>query len=168
MNYIKFGGEREWISEKLELTDTLKNELERRLVLVYSGIHRSSSDVQVNLLVDLSKKSKIMNRTIELARECSQVLQNGKDLDLIGDMLDESWDLKKAMNSHAVTSDLEILKQRSKSAGAIGGKVLGAGGGGFCIFWVKDGDREKFIKEFNLGTYVPVKISEEGSTFVLK
>jgi D-glycero-alpha-D-manno-heptose-7-phosphate kinase len=83
-------------------------------------------------------------------------------------MLDESWDLKKAMNSHAVTSDLEILKQRSKSAGAIGGKVLGAGGGGFCIFWVKDGDREKFIKEFNLGTYVPVKISEEGSTFVLK
>jgi galactokinase/mevalonate kinase-like predicted kinase len=137
-------------------------------ILVYSGIHRSSSDVQANLLIDLNRKTKVMNRTIELARECNQVLQNGKDLDLIGEMLDESWGLKKAMNSHAITSELEVLWQKSKSAGAIGGKVLGAGGGGFCMFWVKDGDREKFVKELNFGTYVPVKISEEGSTFVLR
>jgi len=168
MNYIKFGGEREWVSEKLNLSASLKDELERRVVLVYSGIHRSSSDVQANLLIDLNRKTKVMNRTIELARECNQVLQNGKDLDLIGEMLDESWGLKKAMNSHAITSELEVLWQKSKSAGAIGGKVLGAGGGGFCMFWVKDGDREKFVKELNFGTYVPVKISEEGSTFVLR
>jgi D-glycero-alpha-D-manno-heptose-7-phosphate kinase len=168
INYIKFGGEHEWISEKLVLAPSLKNEFERRIVLIYSGIHRSSSDVQANLLDNLSKKSKAMNRTIELARECSQILQIGNDLDLVGTMLDESWELKKAMNSHAITSDLEILRQKSKSAGAIGGKVLGAGGGGFCMFWVKDGDREKFVNEFDLGTYVPVKISEEGSTFVLR
>jgi D-glycero-alpha-D-manno-heptose-7-phosphate kinase len=168
MNYIKFGGEREWVSEKLTLSAPLKDELERRVVLIYSGIHRSSSDVQANLLVDLNRKANVMNRTSELARECNKILQNGKDLDLVGDMLDESWELKKAMNSHAVTPELEVIWQKSKFAGAIGGKVLGAGGGGFCLFWVKDGDREKFIKEFNIGMYVPVKISEEGSSFVLR
>jgi D-glycero-alpha-D-manno-heptose-7-phosphate kinase len=168
MNYIKFGGEKEWVSEKLNLSAPLKDELERRVVLIYSGIHRSSSDVQANLLTDLNRKTKVMIRTTELARECNLVLQNGKNLDLIGDMLNESWGLKKAMNTHAITSELEVLWQKSKSAGAIGGKVLGAGGGGFCMFWVKDGDREKFIKELNFGTYVPVKISEEGSTLILR
>jgi D-glycero-alpha-D-manno-heptose-7-phosphate kinase len=168
INYIKFGGEHEWVSEKLELTTSSKNELERRMVLIYSGIHRSSSDVQANLLVDLDKKSRVMNRTIELVRECNQVLQKGSDFDLIGEMLDESWGLKKSMNSAAITSELEFLRQKSKSAGAIGGKVLGAGGGGFCMFWVKDGDRERFVKDFNFGTYVPVKISAEGTTCVLR
>jgi D-glycero-alpha-D-manno-heptose-7-phosphate kinase len=168
MNYIKFGGEKEWVSEKLNLSAPLKDELERRVVLIYSGIHRSSSDVQANLLTNLNRKTNVMIRTTELARECNLILQNGKNLDLIGDMLNESWGLKKAMNTHAITSELEVLWQKSKSAGAIGGKVLGAGGGGFCMFWVKDGDREKFIKKLNFGTYVPVKISEEGSTLVLK
>ncbi|MEY2827913.1 MAG: hypothetical protein RLZZ183_1032 [Actinomycetota bacterium] len=168
MNYIKFGGEKEWVSEKLNLSAPLKDELERRVVLIYSGIHRSSSDVQANLLTDLNRKTKVMIRTTELARECNLVLQNGKNLDLIGDMLNESWGLKKAMNTHAITSELEVLWQKSKSAGAIGGKVLGAGGGGFCMFWVKDGEREKFIKELNFGTYVPVKISEEGSALILR
>jgi D-glycero-alpha-D-manno-heptose-7-phosphate kinase len=168
VNYIKFGGEQEWVSEKLNLTTVMKNEIERRIILVYSGIHRSSSDIQANLLVDLKKKSKVMDRTIELARECNELLQTGKDLDVIGDMLNESWVLKKAMNSHAITPELEFLWQKSKSAGAIGGKVLGAGGGGFLMFWVKDGDQEKFVKEFDFGTHVPIKISEEGSTCVLK
>jgi len=168
VNYIKFGGEQEWVSEKLNLTSLMKNEIERRIVLVYSGIHRSSSDIQANLLVDLKKKSKVMVRTIELARECNKILQTRKDLDVIGDMLNESWILKKAMNSHAITPELEFLWQKSKSAGAIGGKVLGAGGGGFLMFWVKDGDQEKFVKEFDFGIHVPVKISEEGSTCVLR
>ena len=168
LNYIKFGGEQEWVSKKITLTPSMKNQIERRMVLVYSGIHRSSSDIQANLLVDLKNKSKVMNRTIELTRECNKILQSGKDLDVIGDMLNESWGLKKAMNSSAITPELDFLWQKSKSAGAIGGKVLGAGGGGFLMFWVKDGDQEKFVKEFDFGTYVPIKISEEGSTCVLR
>lgn len=167
LNYITFGGESNWAYEPLMISETRKKEVEDRIVLVYTGVHRSSSDVQANLLVDLHKKGKTMFRTIDLARESKKVLVNGSDLDSIGEMLVESWSLKKAMNSSAITPILEEIWVNSQRAGALGGKVLGAGGGGFCMFWVKEGMREDFLRKLNFGIHVPVRISDEGSTCVL-
>ena len=138
------------------------------MILIYTGVHRSSSDVQANLLIDLNKKTKTMQRTIELARECKEVLLSNTNLDEIGDMLVESWSLKKAMNSNAITPALEEIWVKSQRAGALGGKVLGAGGGGFCMFWVKEDGQEEFLERFGFGTHVPVQISNEGSTCILK
>ena len=167
LNYITFGGESNWAYEPLMISETRKKEVEERIVLVHTGVHRSSSDVQANLLVDLHKKGKTMFRTIDLARESKKVLVNGSDLDSIGEMLVESWSLKKAMNSSAITPILEEIWVNSQRAGALGGKVLGAGGGGFCMFWVKEGMREDFLRKLNFGVHVPIRISEEGSTCVL-
>lgn len=167
LNYITFGGESNWAYEPLMISETRKKEVEERIVLVHTGVHRSSSDVQANLLVDLHKKGKTMFRTIDLARESKKVLVNGSDLDSIGEMLVESWSLKKAMNSSAITPILEEIWVNSQRAGALGGKVLGAGGGGFCMFWVKEGMREDFLRKLNFGIHVPVRISDEGSTCVL-
>jgi D-glycero-alpha-D-manno-heptose-7-phosphate kinase len=168
LNYISFGGKSEWEVEVINLDGLTQKRIEDRVVLIYTGVHRSSSDIQSNLLVDLDKKSKVMFRTIDLARECKEIIRRGGDLDLVGEMLVESWALKRAMNSSAITPALEEIWKKAQAAGAIGGKVLGAGGGGFCMFWVKEGNREEFIKKFNFGTYVPVKISSEGSTCVLQ
>lgn len=167
LNYITFGGKADWLHEPLMISESKKREIEERTVLIYTGVHRSSSDVQANFLIDLKKKANTMFRTIELARESKDVLARDLDLDIIGEMLAESWYLKKAMNSHAITPALEEIWSKSKQAGALGGKVLGAGGGGFCMFWVKKGMREEFLRNFNFGTYVPVKISNEGSTCLL-
>lgn len=168
LNYIKFGGKSEWEVEPLHITDSQRNQVEQRTVLVYTGVHRSSSDIQANLLLNLNEKSKTMFRTIELAQECRKVLSENADLDLIGEMLVESWSLKKAMNTHAITPALEEVWLKSKKAGALGGKVLGAGGGGFCMFWVKEGQKEEFLRKLGFGIYVPVKIDFQGSTCVLR
>ena len=167
-NYIKFGGEKEWSHEPIHITDLRKAEIESRTVLVYTGVHRSSSDIQANLLLDIDKKTKVMERTIEIAQSCRALIEDGSDLDLVGELLIESWSLKKAMNSRAITIELEDIWDRSQSAGALGGKVLGAGGGGFCMFWVKAGTREDFLKKFNFGTHVPVRITSEGSSCILR
>jgi D-glycero-alpha-D-manno-heptose-7-phosphate kinase len=108
-----------------------------------------------------------MQRTIELARECRQIFEEQGDLNLIGEMLVESWSLKKEMNSKAITPALNVIWEKSISAGALGGKVLGAGGGGFCMFWVQEGGRKEFLKNFNFGTWVPVEISHTGSECIL-
>jgi D-glycero-alpha-D-manno-heptose-7-phosphate kinase len=168
MNYIRFGGDKDWAHEQIELSESRIAEIEDRIVLVYTGVQRSSSDVQANLLVDLKKKFRTMERTIELARICREILIGHSDLDEIGEMLVESWSLKKAMNSHSITPKLEEIWLESKRSGALGGKVLGAGGGGFCMFWVKEGAREEFLEKFDLGTHVPVQISIEGSRCILK
>lgn len=168
LNYIKFGGQKEWVHEPISISNLKKLELESRMILIYTGVHRSSSDVQANLLIDLNKKTKTMQRTIELARECKEVLLSNTNLDEIGEMLVESWSLKKAMNSNAITPALDEIWVKSQRAGALGGKVLGAGGGGFCMFWVKEDGHEEFLERFDFGTHVPVKISNEGSTCILK
>ena len=168
LNYIKFGGQKEWVHEPISISNLKKLELESRMILIYTGVHRSSSDVQANLLIDLNKKTKTMQRTIELARECKEVLLSNTNLDEIGEMLVESWSLKKAMNSNAITPALEEIWVKSQRAGALGGKVLGAGGGGFCMFWVKEDGQEEFLERFGFGTHVPVQISNEGSTCILK
>jgi len=167
MNYLKFGTNPKWSSYAILLSPNFKSAIEDRIVLIYSGVHRSSSDVQANFLVDLQKKGKIMERTTNLARECRSLIESEGNLDLIGEMLAESWFLKKQMNGHSVTTELENLWEASVRAGALGGKVLGAGGGGFCMFWVKEGGRESFLNKLKFGTYVPVKISNEGTTCLL-
>jgi D-glycero-alpha-D-manno-heptose-7-phosphate kinase len=168
MNYIKFGDNPNWHATPVELSPTYQSAIEDRIVLIYSGLHRSSSDVQASLLSDLTRKSNVMKRTMELANDCRSLIESQGNLDLVGEMLIESWFLKKRMNEQSVTPELEHLWDSSIKAGALGGKVLGAGGGGFCMFWVKEGGRGEFLKKMSLGTHVPVKISNEGSTCVLK
>lgn len=168
LNFISFGKEKDWFHEPLQISDSRKREIESRTVLIYTGVQRSSSDVQASLLTNLSKKKKTLNRTAELAQECKEVLMRESNLDVIGEMLVESWSLKKSMNKAAVTPVLDEIWERARNSGALGGKVLGAGGGGFCMFWVKEGMRDVFLRRFELGTFVPVRISEEGSTCVLK
>lgn len=168
INSIKFGGSQEWHAEALMISETYQKEIEQRMILVYTGFNRTSSDIQAGLLVNLAKKSNPMFRTIDLASECNQLLRREGDLDTIGEMLLESWALKESLNPYAVTPALTEILQKSLDAGALGGKVLGAGGGGFCLFWVKNGDRDDFLRRFNFGTYVPIKIEHTGSTCIFK
>jgi len=168
INHIKFGGHKNWEATPIKIYDKYQKEIERRIVLIYTGISRSSSDLQANLLFDLNKKAKIMERTAELSSECKNIISTGGNLDQLGEMFIESWSLKKSMNSRAITPELENILSRSLNAGALGGKVLGAGGGGFCMFWVKDDGREEFLSRFGIGVHVPIKISHEGSTCILK
>jgi len=168
MNYIEFGGNLNWEATPIALSSDFQESITNRIVMIYTGITRMSSDIQANLLIDLDKKLTTMQRTAELTRECRKIFEEEGDLDLIGDMLAESWLLKRKMNNLAITTALDDVWDKAKLAGALGGKVLGAGGGGFCMFWVKEDGREEFLNNFNLGTYVPVQISKTGSECILK
>ena len=168
MNYIAFGGNLNWEATPIALNSDFQESITDRIVMIYTGITRISSDIQANLLIDLDNKLTTMQRTTELTRECQKIFEEEGDLDLIGDMLVESWSLKREMNNLAITPALDDVWDKAKLAGALGGKVLGAGGGGFCMFWVKEDGREEFLNNFNLGTYVPVQISKTGSECILK
>ena len=136
MNYIEFVPGDSWIAHRINLSPNYLKEIEDRIVLLYSGIDRLSSDISKSLLENLELKSRIMNRTQALAVECREIFGQEGDLSLIGPMLIESWELKKEMNPSAVTPLLDDFFARAQIAGAQGGKILGAGGGGFCLFWM--------------------------------
>jgi len=163
VNLIQFGPDVNWTHKKIGISGQYLSEIENRIVLVYSGIQRISSDVTKTLLENLNLKSELMERTCELAMECYEIFKNGKKLSLLGGMLNESWILKQKSNPSAVTEELKEFYDRGIESGAEGGKILGAGGGGFFLFWVDPNKRQSFLEKISPKIVVSVKITQQGS-----
>ena len=167
INHIEFNSPNMWKINKINLDSDYIRDIESRIVLIYSGIPRFSSDISKGLLDRLEMKSQLMNRTKDLANEFNKLLMTKSDLSLVCEMLKESWSIKKALNPFSITPDLESFYQSALLKGARAGKVLGAGGGGFFLFWVDPENRASFIKKMAPQVYVPISISFEGSTRIL-
>ena len=167
INYIEFNKGDVWKAHKITLNSEYVEDFESRIVLIYSGISRFSSDISKGLLDKLETKSKLMNRTKDLADEFNKLLTMQDDLGLVSEMLKEGWSIKKELNPFSITQELDDFYQSALLKGAKAGKVLGAGGGGFFLFWVDPEDRESFIKKMSPLVYVPISISFEGSTRII-
>ena len=164
LNLINFGGQSNWNLKPIPLSLKRISEFEDRLFLIYSGISRLSSEITLGLLADIDLKAIELNALREVAMEAYKILISEGNLDSLGDLLKVSWDLKKKTNRLATVDSVDRLIEDGIEKGALGAKVLGAGGGGFILFWLKAGDRERFKSEFNYGTHVPVRIDNLGAT----
>ncbi len=164
INHIEFGQERDWVAHPF-LMDLIRiREIEDRCFLVFTGMTRNSSDISSGLVQNIDEKHNLMTRTRNLVNQAKQILDSNSDLDGIGDLLREGWFLKKESNPLATTDHLQDFISIGLKAGAIGAKVLGAGGGGFCLFWLKPNDRDRFRADFGLGIEVPFKLDFGGTT----
>jgi D-glycero-alpha-D-manno-heptose-7-phosphate kinase len=167
INYIEFNPNNRWKINRINLDLDYIRDIESRIVLIYSGIPRFSSDISKGLLDKLEMKSQLMNRTKDLANDFNKLLMTKGDLSLVSEMLKESWSIKKGLNPLSITPELDNFYQSALRKGAKAGKVLGAGGGGFFLFWVDPENRASFIKNMAALVYVPISISFEGSTRIL-
>jgi len=167
INHIEFNAPNMWKINKINLDSDYIRDIESRIVLIYSGIPRFSSDISKGLLDRLELKSQLMNRTKDLANEFKKLLMTKGDLSLVSEMLKESWSIKKDLNPFSITPELDNFYQSALLKGARAGKVLGAGGGGFFLFWIDPENRASFIKKMAPLAYVPISISFEGSTRIL-
>jgi D-glycero-alpha-D-manno-heptose-7-phosphate kinase len=165
-NHLVFSKDNSWTSKRIDVSHSYLSKLEQRLFLVYTGLSRSSSDITLGLLKDLSQKKSQMLRVVEMVSTSLEILNSESDLDIIGELLHESWLLKRSLNAFSSNSELDDIYDQALRAGALGGKILGAGGGGFFLFWLREDSIEDFRSKFRLGTHVPVKVSFEGSQIV--
>ena len=165
-NQINFLPDGTWKVDAIKLGIDAAKELESRSVLLYTGISRISSDYSRNLAKGINIKSTAVRLAISLADEATNIFNNNGDLDQIGLMLQEGWRLKREINPLSSSLQLQEFIGRATRAGAIGGKVLGAGGGGFCLFWLKKDSREDFISKFGPALVVPFKIENSGSEII--
>jgi D-glycero-alpha-D-manno-heptose-7-phosphate kinase len=166
LNSIEFGPWQNWKISQIKLDFEYLQEITSRMVLVYSGIERISSDISAGMLTNLNKKQKSLKQIMNLADECEKIFLAKGNLDQIGEMLDFSWRLKKEINPHSTSENLNEWYDNAIKAGAIGGKILGAGGGGFFLFWVDKEGREDFLNQIGEVISVPVKICSEGSKVI--
>lgn len=144
-----------------------KKQLDHNLMMFFTGFTRFSSDVQkANAASPETKeaKEKRLLEMLDLVDDAEDVLTNKKrDLDEFGRLLDHTWKLKRQTGSAVSTSNIDALYQRGIEAGALGGKLLGAGGGGFLVFYVQPEKREALKAAMHDLLYVPFHFEDGGS-----
>ncbi len=144
-----------------------KKRLSDNLLMFFTGFTRFSADVQKMNCVASASNLDYLKEMRNLVDEAQKVLTDKEaDLDEFGRLLDVTWKLKRQTGSHISTETIDMLYQRGIDAGAIGGKLLGAGGGGFLIFYVQP-DKKDHVKEAMKDLmYVPLEF-EDGGTRVI-
>jgi len=167
INLLKFGVGNHWSLEPINLSPSYRKDFEGRLVLIFSGIKRISPVFSNFFSPNPDKMSSLMQRTEELALEFYALLSQEGSLNIVGEMLNESWKIKKILHPSTITASVEEFIQTGIENGAEGGKALGNGGGGFFLFWVNPNLKEDFIKRMSSSIHVSVQISLEGTTRIL-
>jgi len=148
-------------------TDTLKK-LNKNLLLVYTGFKRTAHDIASSYVNKLQKsKKRDILEISNFVSETEKVLKNN-DLDNFGKLLHESWLLKRSLSKSMTNSVLDDIYNMAIKRGALGGKLLGAGGGGFYLFYVPYYRQKNFIKYFKKLINVPFKFSSSGSKIMFK
>jgi len=137
LNYIQFKPDETVQVEPIKCLKKTKQSLDENLLLFYTGIKRQASKIlkeQTHNTKKQTDKKKILGKMVELAQELKYALEKN-DLSRFGMLLDENWQLKKRMASKITNPKIDYWYEQAKKAGAIGGKILGAGGGGFLLLY---------------------------------
>lgn len=145
-----------------------KKQLNNNLMMFFTGFTRFSSDVQkVNNMTSIDEKKNKLRKMYDMVDQAEQILcDKNRNLDDFGRLLDESWKLKKQTGKGITTSNIDKLYDKGIEAGALGGKLLGAGGGGFLVFYVQP-DKQQNVKEaMNDLMYIPFKFENEGASVI--
>lgn len=145
-----------------------KRQLNQNLLMFFTGFTRFSSDVQkANSISGAEDKKARLKKMHELVDEAEAVLTDKyRDLDDFGRLLDTTWRLKKGIGSAVSTGSIDELYEKGMKAGALGGKLLGAGGGGFLVFYVQPEKQEAVKAAMKDLMYIPFKF-EDGGTQVI-
>lgn len=145
-----------------------KKLLNNNLMMFFTGFTRFSSEVQkANAVSSPSDKNVYLKQMYDLVDEAEMVLvDKTRDLDDFGRLLDRTWKLKRQTGTSVSTNSIDGLYARGIEAGALGGKLLGAGGGGFLVFYVQPEKQEAVITAMADLMYIPFEF-ENGGTRVI-
>ncbi len=144
-----------------------KNSLNNNLLMYFTGFTRFSSDIQKGN--ERIRKNKLyeLREMLALVYEAEKILTSKNDnLDDFGRLLDYNWKLKKQTGNAISTNYIDDLYEKGISAGALGGKLLGAGGGGFLIFYVRPEKKDSVMKAMKDLLFVPFNFENEGTRVI--
>ena len=147
------------------ISNERKRELNNNLMLFFTGFSRFSSDiaqVQASVTKNKSKLNELLEM-LKLVDEAEKVLISDCNLIEFGKLLDYTWSLKRGITKKISTNDIDLLYEKAINAGATGGKLLGAGGGGFLLFYVEPDKRDKVKEALGELLYVPFEFENNGT-----
>lgn len=165
-NHVTFHKDAEPSIRPVTLATERMQELNDHLMLFYTSIVRTGSDIADSYVQDMASRQSQLRSMAGMVDEGISILNSGQDIARFGELLHEAWQVKRAMSDLVSNSDVDEFYQQARSAGAMGGKLLGAGGGGFMLLFAPP-SRQKNLREHLKGyIHVPFRFESSGSQII--
>jgi D-glycero-alpha-D-manno-heptose-7-phosphate kinase len=166
LNHINFLTNGDVSVRPLTISEERLRELNLHLMLFYTGIKRTASEVASSYVNDLGARTAQLKQLKALVEQSIDILNRGGDLGRFGNLLHEAWEAKRSISAKISNPAVDELYAQARSAGALGGKLLGAGGGGFILLFVPP-ERQAAVRD-RLGKliHVPFEFEYGGSQII--
>lgn len=167
LNVITFNTDGKIDVEPVYLSPKIKEDLQNHVLLFYTGVHRSAQPILKEQKENIDKKFEFLKQLSDLVLPFKDALEKG-DFKKMGEILNQNWQLKKELSSGISNPQIEEMYEKALKAGAFGGKILGAGGGGFLLVLVSPENQPKIKEAFKDYQLTPLRFTEAGSKIVFK
>ncbi len=166
-NLIKFTKNDDYVITPVVMSNERLNQFSNHLLLVFTGFTRSSSLIAGKLIKKTSKNKEQLSIMHNMVQEGIDILIHEKrSLNDFGKLLNETWKLKRRLTKEVTTPVIDEIYSKAQKSGAIGGKVLGSGGGGFVLLFAPPETHIKIKEKLNKFLFVPFKFDKSGSQII--
>jgi len=166
MQFIQFNTDGSVFVDPVILSPEARKEFSGRLLIFFTGDTRDARQVLAKQQASTGAKLPVLRRMCGIAREMRDVLTSGKDLNVFGALLHEAWEAKRSLTDAISNSRIDDLYARGMRAGALGGKLLGAGGGGFLLFFCEPHNQGRLREELSELRELTFSLDPQGSKIV--
>ena len=166
VNKINFMQNGDFSVHPMTLLPERLEELNSHLMLFYTGIKRTASNVASSYVTGMAERKSLLGRLHECVDKSCEILNGKQDLIPFGELLHQSWQAKRELSDKVSNAQVDSVYDEARAAGAIGGKLLGAGGGGFLLLFAPPERHVKIRKQFNKLIQVPFEFEFAGSQVI--
>jgi D-glycero-alpha-D-manno-heptose-7-phosphate kinase len=166
LNLIQFSRSGSFKVDPVPLPSVRLEQLQDHLALFYTGSSRLASEIAAQVVANIPRKRDEMRRMAAMVDEALEVLTGSGDLDAFGVLLDEMWQIKRNLGASVTSPALDDIYAAARAHGALGGKLLGAGGTGFMLFYAPPERHEELIRALPTCLHVPFRFEQEGSVLI--
>lgn len=167
-NKITFNADNSFHVNPMIVSNDKLQQLQNHLMFYFTGFSRFASDIAKSQVENTNNKKHELWIMRQMVDEAILILNNGKrDITEFGTLLHESWKLKKSLSDKISNPQIDAIYESAREAGAIGGKLIGAGGGGFILIFAKPEDQHKIKENLKELLLVPFKFENQGSQIIV-
>lgn len=166
-NRIKFGGDHIFDVDPIIIPRDREIALQDNLLLCFTGFARSAPAIAQHQIKETAQRVRELEDMQSLTDEALRVLTDGNSsLDIFGELLGHQWNIKRSLTEHISNPDIDEIYSLGIQKGALGGKLLGAGGGGFMLFYALKERHEGIKQALHNKLFVPFRFEDTGSKIV--
>jgi D-glycero-alpha-D-manno-heptose-7-phosphate kinase len=165
LRFVEFNKSGKVTSQKLNITERTHHLLSDNLLLFFTGVTRKADNILAEQKQNIRDRLSILNEMKEIAYIAREEIESG-NVDAVGELLHQSWMLKKQLASQISNPALDNMYEVAIKAGALGGKISGAGGGGFLLLYCPNGSQEKVREALIDFQEYRFKLGQDGSKII--